>query len=201
MTRVILVRHARTSWNDLGRYGGHSDVSLDEMGREQIKKVAQRLRNYPLKAVYASDLARAYETAQSIAEVHQLPVEKFCDLREINFGQWEGKTYQEIIENHQELMESWIKDPFNIRIPDGETMKEMQERVVGCLEDIVARHPKDTIVVVTHAGPIWTIICNILEVPLSCYWRLKQSNAGINILEFYDGQGVIVLLNDTSHLE
>lgn len=201
MTRVILVRHARTSWNDQGKYGGHTDISLDELGKEQIQKVAQRLNKYPVKAVYASDLQRAYETALSIAQAHDLQVEKFGDLREINFGQWEGKTYNEIVSQQQELMEAWLKDPFNTRIPDGETMTEMQKRVVGCLLSIIARHPDETIVIVTHAGPIWTIISHIIEVPLHYYWRIKQSNTAVNIIDFYDQQGIICLLNDVSHLD
>lgn len=201
MTRVILVRHARTTWNDQGKYGGHTDVSLDELGKEQITQVAERLKKHPIKAVYASDLQRAYQTALAIAQTHNLPVEQFGELREINFGQWEGKTYNEIVKEQQELMEAWLKDPFNTRIPDGETMIEMQKRVAECLLEIVSKHPKETIVVVTHAGPIWTIISHILEVPLQYYWRIKQSNTAVNIIDFYDGQGIICLLNDTSHLD
>jgi len=201
VTRIILVRHARTFWNDQGKYGGHTDVGLDELGREQIRKVAQRLKKYAVKAVYTSDLQRAYETAWAIAKTHNLPVERFCDLREINFGQWEGKTYQEIVQEDQKIMESWLKDPFNTCIPEGETMSEMQKRVCRCLLEIVQKHPEETVVVVTHAGPIWTIISYILEVPLQYYWRIKQSNTAVNIIDFYQGQGIIFLLNDISHLE
>lgn len=201
MTRVILVRHARTTWNDQGKYGGHTDVSLDELGKQQIIKVAERMAKYPIKAVYASDLQRAYQTALAIAQVHNLSVEQFGDLREINFGQWEGKTYNEIVKEQQELMEAWLKDPFNTKIPDGETMAQMQKRVAKCLLEIVRKHPEETIVVVTHAGPIWTMLSYILEVPLQYYWRIKQSNTAVNIIDFYDEQGIICLLNDTSHLE
>ena len=201
MTRVILVRHARTTWNDQGKYGGHTDVGLDELGKQQITKVAERLKKYPIKAVYASDLQRAYQTALAIAQIHNLSVEQFGELREINFGQWEGKTYNEIVKEQQELMEAWLKDPFNTKIPDGETMTEMQKRVAKCLLEIVSKHPEENIVVVTHAGPIWTIISHILEVPLQYYWRIKQSNTAVNIIDFYDKQGIICLLNDTSHLD
>lgn len=203
MTRVILVRHARTVWNSERRYGGHTNVSLDETGKNQVKKVAQRLKSYPIKAVYASDLERAYQTAEAIADIHNLVINKFGELREINFGQWEGKTYDEIMleEAQQLIMDSWIKDPYHTCLPDGESLTHLQDRVVACLKKIIAKHPEETIVIVTHAGPIWTVISHVLDVPLNNYWRIKQSNTAINIIDFYeDGGGVISLLNDISHL-
>jgi len=203
LTRVILVRHARTVWNSQRRYGGHSDVSLDEVGKEQLQKVAHRLKDYPLKAIYASDLERAYQTAQAIAQVHNLPINKFGELREINFGQWEGKTYDEIIQElqHQHIMDAWLKDPYNTQLPQGESLTDLQERVVRCLEKILDRHRDETIAVVTHAGPIWVLISHVLGVPLNNYWRIKQSNTAINIIEFYEeNSGIISLLNDVSHL-
>lgn len=202
MTRFILVRHARTVWNTEKKYGGHSNVSLDETGKKQIHQVSKRLKDYPIKAVYASDLDRAYETALPIAGYHNLPVIKIDGLREINFGQWEGKTYDQIICHHQELMDAWIKDPYNTCLPDGESLTDLQERVVRCIKEILSAHSEETVVIVTHAGPIWVLISYVLGVPLNNYWRIKLSNTSVSIIDFYeDGYGIISLLNDVSHLE
>lgn len=202
MTRVILVRHGRTVWNAEKKYGGHTNVALDAIGKLQAEKVAVRLKDYPIQAIYASDLDRAYHTAEPIAQVHNLAIQKFDALREINFGQWEGKTYNEIIQDQQQLMDAWIKDPYNTCLPDGESLTHLQERVVSCLQKIILEHENQTIVIVTHAGPIWALVSHVLGVPINNYWRIKLSNTSVNIVDFYeDGLGIISLLNDVSHLQ
>lgn len=201
MTRVILVRHGQTLWNALGKYQGHTDVPLNEVGIEQARKVAKRLAGENISAVYASDLSRAKDTAKIIAQKHGLEVETDKKLREMNFGLWEGKTYNQIQEEYPQLVKVWISDPQLLQIPQGETFSQVQLRAIRALKEIIRRHNiNETIVVVAHGLTIISIICAVLEIDLKNMWKIKQGNTGISIIEFYDNNGILTLFNDTHHL-
>lgn len=201
MTRVILVRHGQTLWNALGKYQGHTDVPLNEVGIEQARKVAKRLAGENISAVYASDLSRAKDTAKIIAQKHGLEVETDKKLREMNFGLWEGKTYTQIQEEYPQLVKVWISDPQLLQIPQGETFSQVQLRAIRALKEIIRRHNiNETIVVVAHGLTIISIICAVLEIDLKNMWKIKQGNTGISIIEFYDNNGILTLFNDTHHL-
>jgi len=200
LTRVLLVRHGRTSWNHAARYQGHTDVALSEIGRKQAQLLAQRLAKEEIKAVYASDLRRALETAKILAEPHNLAVETLPGLREINFGYWEGLTFAEISEKYKDLAERWYSAPAEVQIPGGETFFQLKERVYSTVLELVKKHNQETIVVVTHAGPIRALICALFNIDLNYAFRIRQDNCALSIIEFYEGTGILCLLNDTSHL-
>ncbi len=145
-TTILLVRHGETDWNRERRVQGHADRPLNEHGRAQAAALADELADEPLDAVYSSDLARAYETARAVAERHGLEVTVARELRERNFGTWEGLLDTEILARFPEAHEG----PWG----DDETQEQMSERVAAALERIAAAHPGGQVLVVAHGGPL-----------------------------------------------
>lgn len=201
MTRLIFVRHGQTIWNDLGKYQGHTDIPLNTVGISQAQKTAQRLAREDIHAIYSSDLMRAQQTAEIIGARHNLAINYFPDLREINFGQWEGKIYQEIVKEYPQLLKQWIEDPEKLKIPEGETFGELRERAFKAINSILENHDQETVLIVTHGGTIVTILCKVLGMDLKNMWQIKQSNSAISIIEFYDKRGIVTSFNDTYHLD
>jgi len=201
--RLYLVRHGETAWNSAMKFQGHSDVPLSERGREQARRLAGRLAKNKPAAFYASDLRRAAETAAILAEPHGLPVETTPFLREMNFGVWEGLTWQEINEQHAGLVGCWRRDPLRNRITNGENLQDLAVRVNETMAQITRRHLGDQeVVVVSHGGPLRVFIATLLGMDLNFYWRLRLDNACLCIVDCGEpGQGILVLFNDCSHLE
>lgn len=200
MTKVILVRHGQTLWNLEMKYQGHCDVALTKKGEEQAKRVAQRLADENIAAVYASDLSRALKTAECIAKKHNLSVVAIPGFREINFGEWEGLTYESINNQWSDTMATLFTHPDETQIPGGETFRAVKERATLALGKLVAEHPDQTIVVVSHGGTIRTLLCSVLNIHLNHLWNIKQDNTAVNMLEYYDEQVMVSLVNDVHHL-
>lgn len=200
MTRVILIRHGQTQWNNDLKYQGHSDVDLSETGIRQAELVGRRLANEPIHAVYASDLSRALQTAQSIANPHGLPVNPLVALREFHFGEWEGLTHAQISQRWPVVCAGFFKNPDEIRVPGGETFGELKLRAQQAVDAIVARHPDQTIAVISHGGTIRTIICAALGIHLNRVWGIRLDNTAVNVIEYYKDSCMLTLLNDTHHL-
>jgi alpha-ribazole phosphatase len=200
LTKLLLVRHGETIWNHVSRYQGHTDVELSDTGREQARLLADRLSTEKITAVYSSDLKRAYETASILAAPHQLRVQIAEELREINFGVWEGLTYKEISEKYKELAEKWYQSPATVRIPKGETFVELKERAYNAVLKLLKENDPGTIIVVAHGGTIRAIICGLLDIDLNHAFRIQQDNTALNIIQYNQGFIVLSLLNDTNHL-
>ncbi len=200
MTKVILVRHGQTVWNLEMKYQGHSDIALTEKGLYQAELAAGHLATEKIAAVYASDLNRAFKTAEIIAGKHGLPVISLAALREISFGEWEGLTYDGINSRWADVIAKLFSHPDEVRIPGGETFGELKERAAGAIEQLVAKHQDETIAVVSHGGTIRTILCAALNIHLNHVWSIKQDNTAINIIEYYKERTIVGLMNDTCHL-
>jgi len=200
LTKLILVRHGQTLWNKELKYQGHSDVVLDEDGLRQAALVGERLKGEKIDAVYSSDLKRAFATAEAIANHHSLPVFIMPGLREMKFGEWEGFTFKFIYERWPEEMDKLFANAREARVPGGETFDEVKSRAAAAVDELVAKHPEQTVVAVCHGGTIRTIICNVLGIDLNRVWDIKQDNTAVNIIEFYPERAIISLLNDTHHL-
>lgn len=200
MTRVYLIRHGQTVWNKEMKYQGHSDTALTEEGLRQARQVAQRFANEKIAAVYASDLSRAYNTAEAIAGKHGLPVATLPALREINFGVWEGLTYTAINEKWSDDMRVLYTTPDELVIPGGETFRQLKERAGNAMDSLVKNHPDETIAVVSHGGTIRTILCAILNIHLNHVWNIRQDNTAVNIIDYYSEKTIVSLVNDAHHL-
>ncbi|PRX29865.1 alpha-ribazole phosphatase/probable phosphoglycerate mutase [Orenia metallireducens] len=201
-TKIILVRHGETDWNRELRFQGSKDIQLNDNGIEQAEKLAQRLAAEEIDVIYASDLERAYKTAKTVAKEHDLEVDKFKELQEISFGQWEGLTYNQIQEKYQAEWAMWEEDPALNGAPEGESLKDVQERSIKKLEEIISRHLGNTILIVSHGGVIKVLISTLFGIPLAKAWQLMQSNTSVNIINYYEEDKVALeLFNCTKHLE
>jgi broad specificity phosphatase PhoE len=150
MSSLLLARHGETDWNRDHRVQGHTDVALNAAGRAQADALADSLDGTRIDAVYSSDLSRAVETADAVARRHGLDVVVDTDLREKNFGSWEGLTDVEIADR--------FPDSVRGRWGDGESTEDVAARVLPAIERIRARHPGESVLVVSHGGPIRIIL-------------------------------------------
>ena len=149
-TTIVLVRHGETDWNAERRVQGHTDRPLNETGRAQARALADQLAREQFDAVYSSDLLRAYETARIVAERLGLAVATLRELREKDFGSWEGLTDTVILERFPDARSgAW---------GDGETAEELGMRVLDALRRIAAAHPGRRVLVVTHGGPVRAVL-------------------------------------------
>lgn len=200
--RIYLVRHGETEWNASLRYQGHTDVPLSEQGRQQADLLGKRLAALEIEVFYSSDLVRAYDTARIISHYHNQDIKILPEFRELNFGQWEGMSINEIKGKYPEEIKQFWEMPLLTRIPGGETLDEMVKRTVTALKTIVESHSKGNIVLVSHGGVIRSIVGTVLGMDLNKYWRLRLDNACLNIIDFPEwDKGILMLFNDRSHLE
>jgi alpha-ribazole phosphatase len=200
MTKIIYVRHGQTLWNETMKYQGHTDICLNSLGLKQAEAAAIRLAAENISAVYSSDLVRAYATADVIACKHGLTVQAEPAFREIHFGEWEGLTYEEICQRWPEIINQLYSSPDEIKIPGGETFRELKKRAVLAIEQLISKHTDETIVAVSHGGTIRTILCAALHIHLNYIWNIRQDNTAISVVEYYPERNIVCLVNDTSHL-
>jgi broad specificity phosphatase PhoE len=154
VTTLLLVRHGETDWNQVGRWQGHSDTHLNETGRDQAARVARELDG--IDVVYSSDLARARETAEIVAQQLGLEVELDERLRERSFGAWEGKSAPEIEAEFADAHARWLAGE-GPGADDAEPFADFGARVESFLEDVLVRHPEQTVLIVAHGGSIRVI--------------------------------------------
>ncbi len=199
--RLYLIRHGETLWNSEMRFQGHVDIPLSERGVEQAKALAGRLAPRKISAVYSSDLSRAVDTARHIAGPRGMGVISLPELREIDFGHWEGLTFKEIKERYGELLSRWWANPLGIKVPGGEGLSDLLVRVVPAVREVVERHMGEQVAVVCHGGPVRCLVGTVLNMDLNKYWKIRQDNVALNVIDFADWDGgVVSLLNDRSHL-
>ncbi len=197
-TKVILIRHGETEWSYQKRYCGFTDVDLNEKGRWQAGRLLKRLSKEKIHKVYSSDMKRTVKSAKIVFK--DLPVEELLDLREMNFGIFEGLTYKDIMEKYPRVYGEWLESPLDIIIPQGEGLKSLARRVRKALRRILSQNSNKTVAVFTHGGPIRVILCDILKLGLKEIWQIEIWLASISIIEFVKGRGKIHLLNDISYL-
>jgi probable phosphoglycerate mutase len=152
MTTLLLTRHGETAWNSENRWQGHADEPLNEVGRAQARELAPLLVGRGISAVYASDLARAHETAEIAAAPLGLPVRSHPGLREVDVGSWSGYVHGEIEAADPDGFARWQEGGKGWA--EGESYEEMGERVVATVLEIAAAHPDETVLVVSHGGSI-----------------------------------------------
>lgn len=182
--RLILVRHGEAGGNREMRYLGSSDVRLTERGRAQAEQLARTLVAFRLDAIYTSPLLRAAETAHIVSREagHAPRVEP--DLRESAYGAWEGLTRAEALASAPELLRRWETDP-DVAPPDGgESLRATQRRVVSCVEAFAARHPGATLALVSHVGPIKSLVCQALGLGPEGARRMWLDPATITVLDW-----------------
>lgn len=198
--KLYITRHGQTDWNIAGRYQGQSDTPLNEVGIHQAKQIARRLSTEDIHVIYTSDLSRAANTAQAIADFHQLEIKKDPRWRELSFGDWEGMTYKEMSAHSPELFSKWMTDPLNTSTPNGETLAQLAERVKSAFDEIKSQHKDQTVLVIAHSGALQSLLAVTLGVDLNRYWQFRVSQASLSELIVYENAVTLNLLNDVTHL-
>jgi probable phosphoglycerate mutase len=200
-TRVFLIRHGATILSAEDRFAGATNVPLSDEGRQQASRLAARLQDEPISAVYASPMLRTVETAQILAEPHGLEAQQREGLREISHGHWEQMTRQEVEERFPEEASEWDKDPYTFAPAGGESGLAVTARALPTLIELVRAHPAGNILVVSHKATIRLLLSSLLGFDPRRYRdNLDQSPAALNIVDFKDPtRARLTLFNDTSH--
>jgi len=197
-TFLFLVRHGETEWNLKKRYQGQTEIRLNARGRRQARLTARRLAGIAFHAVYSSDLSRAKECAEILAKSHGLEVKALAALRERNFGKLEGLTREEAKRRRwwKRIEES---DGF-AAAPAGETRLQMRQRVIRCMNEIIARHEGQKVLIVTHGGPISQMVCDFLGVSARKQANMRLDNCSLSVIRISGEHRTLMLLNDVGHL-
>ena len=202
-TRLFLVRHGETMANRGYRYIGTRDDPLNALGETQAIQLAEALSVLPVAAVYSSRLQRTFDTALPIATRHSLEVQRVDDLRECDFGTWEGLSRAEVLERSPEdsqRLREWERNT-SIAPPEGESFEALQQRVVAAVEHLAQAHPDQEIVLVTHVGPIKVLLSAALGAPISAAFRIFLDPATISVVDWQDAAHATVrLVNSHAHL-
>ena len=201
MTQLLVIRHGESVANQEDKFAGFSDFDLTARGRKQAELAAEYIKKkFTVNAVYASDLLRAYNTALPTARAFGLEVNKSEALREIYAGVWESMPYTEITEKYGDAFSLWFTDYRNAYCTEGETVKQLSERVQREVRKIVEAHDGETIVIASHATPVWAIRELAQENNEEYTNKSLVANASISILRYEDGQFFEVRPNITEHL-
>jgi alpha-ribazole phosphatase len=195
-----LARHGVTDWNEERRYQGQNDIPLNDMGLRQAQALSVYLEQTKLDGIIASDLQRAWQTAQPIADQHNLEIQPEPRLREMCFGIFESLKYDEIKARYPEMLAAWQAD-YDNPPTNGETLTAFSARIQAFLDDVRQRHQDETWLLVAHGGSLRQLICQALELPPDRRWSLSMDNASISELHVYDNLTVLHRLNDISHLD
>ncbi len=202
MTTVYFIRHGQSTANLSQCFAGFIDVPLTDLGRKQAACTAEFMADIPLSAVYSSDLSRAYDTACAVASKHGLTVQTNPQLREINGGAWEGRLFDELVEN-EEPYRLWMREIGSATCRDGESVREMQNRVVEAVAEIVAKHPNESVCIVAHGTPIRALTALWTNTPLQLLHTVPwASNASVTKVEFSSPrEGHVVAADIHEHLK
>jgi broad specificity phosphatase PhoE len=197
-TTILLVRHGRTEWNELGKWQGHTDIPLNETGRQQARALARRLATWPIQAIYSSDLLRAAETAEIIGQLHDLsPIQEY-DLRERYGGFFEGLDGEQIRSNHSAEWEALVMGQ---ELDGVEGNTAVQDRMWQFFEKVAAAHPGEMVVMVSHGASLGMLLAKALGFTAAQRPRFTmRQNTGLSIVEVNEEGPLVTLLNDASHL-
>lgn len=200
-TRIIAIRHGETAWNVTTRIQGQLDISLNERGRWQAAQLAQALADEPITAIYASDLTRAWETAQTVSQQLQLAITPESGLRERGFGEFEGRTFAEIEAELPEQARRWrLRDPA-FSPAGGETLLALRERVLEAAARLAANHPGELIALVGHGGVMDVLYRAATRQAIDATRTWGLGNAAINRLMWTPEGFTLVGWSDTRHLD
>jgi probable phosphoglycerate mutase len=199
-TNLWLARHGETVWTVEDRFNGWADTRLTERGRMQAKRLAEWLKDEPIKAAYCSPLSRCAETAELAAEPHQLTSVVDPALKELDYGAWDGLARPDIVAQYPAEWTAWVDDPARQSAPSGESGYDTLARVKLVVTRIIEAHAGETVLVVAHKAVNRLLLCHILGVPPRDYRRrIGQLPCALNCIRWIDGEPLVTLMNSTAH--
>jgi len=201
-TKLIIVRHAEAMGNIIREFHGWTDSGITEKGHIQAKQVAERLKDVPIDVIYSSSLKRAIQTATYIAKVKELPIISRDDLKEINGGLWEGMAWTDLAKTYPEEYVIWEEKPHIHQMPEGESMKDFQQRLVNAVSVILDREKGRNVCIVTHGTAIRALMCWFMDYGLEDIVKIPwYDNTAVTVVE-YDGEKFTVdIEGDACHLD
>ncbi|PKN37425.1 MAG: hypothetical protein CVU62_10575 [Deltaproteobacteria bacterium HGW-Deltaproteobacteria-2] len=197
--QIIIIRHGETLWNKEGRVQGISDVELSSVGLEQARLLALSLKDHPISVIHTSPLKRALKTAEIINEFHQKEIHIHDDLMEIDPGDFEGVYYKNLVVSENDFLNKWAANPASVKMPNGESLTQLQERAWRAMEIIINKD--ENALVVAHNFTIAAIVCRIRSISLNEFQSSLVGNASKTIVNFQKDGIFIETFNDRSHLQ
>lgn len=188
MTHIYLIRHGQSEGNLYDLFLGHTDMDLTELGKKQAEKVTSYFKDVEVDAIFSSDLLRAYHTACPLAKLKNLPIIKCPNMREIFAGEWEGKVFNDIRKNSP-MGDIWWNDTGNARPDGGESVAELQQRILAEVSRLARENEGKTICIFTHFTPIYALKTAWAGVPCSEMKKMpKPSNASVTHVVYENGE-------------
>ncbi len=202
-TRILLIRHGETNWNREGRFQGQMDIPLNDTGILQAQKTAQLLASTKIHQIISSPLKRPYQTAQAILEQHPVSIQTIDALQEISHGTWEGKLHAQVETEYPGQLDRWATAPETVQMPEGEDLVMVWKRATQAWVEILERATGTTTVVVAHDAINKAILCQLVGLGPPAFWRFKQGNGAVTVIDYPQGIGerpVLNCVNFTTHL-
>ena len=202
LTKIILVRHGHVEGIHPPRFRGCEDLPLTKRGNVEARAVAQRIESeWRPKKVYTSPLSRCIATGGVIANACGIEAQSIEQLKDMNSGTWQMKSYEEMATAEPKLYATWFAAPHLMRFPGGDSLQELVSRSADALRLVLERHRDGTVVLVSHDSINRALLLQLADLPLSSYWRLAQDPCCINEIDVDDGRILIRRINNTSHLD
>ena len=192
--KLIMVRHGESQANVKGIYSGWTDYDLTERGKEQAEKAGEYLKNINIDKIYSSPIKRALKTAQIISSQINKDIKIIDDLKEINFGIFDGKTHKEIIKVYKDEYENWVKNYIKHRISQGESLEDLYNRINNFINKLKKDNNDKTYLIVTHGGVIQVLITILLDLDIEKMWNFKIPTGAIVEVEYNEDFGILTKL-------
>jgi phosphoserine phosphatase len=201
LTKILLIRHGHVEGIKPERFRGRADVPLTRRGVLEAKAVSQRIAStwQPIR-VYTSPLQRCIDTGAAVASACAVDTEVLDALSDIDYGAWQWKTYDDVRRSEPDQFALWCASPHLMRFPDGESFQELVARSAEALRFAFGHHSGDTVVLVAHDSVNRAMLLQLLDQPLSAYWRLAQEPCCINEIDVAGGRVQVIRVNETGHL-
>lgn len=201
MTTIILTRHGYVEGIEPRRFRGRQDIPLSELGKLQAEATARRIAAaWRPTIVYTSPMARCIETGVPIARACQVPHKVLNELNDLDYGAWQWQTHADIKQVQPDAYATWHETPHLFRFPDGESLQDLVARTGNAWRFVLARHRDETIVLVGHDSVNRALVLQLLDQPLSSYWRILFEPCGVSEIEFFGHVPQVRRINETYHL-
>lgn len=200
MIKLYLIRHGETEWNSIKRWQGWTDIELSEKGRNQARSLGERMKNMDIDEIYSSPLKRAYETARPAAEAKGMEIKTMDCFKEINFGEWEGMTSEEISAKYGKEFDEFLKNPEEMPFSGEGSFKNVEKRIAKGFEKILEGKNGKSIAVVTHGGIIRIAVKYLLGIEGQWFNKTWIDNTSITLVEIHKNYNLLRVLNDSSHI-
>jgi len=201
VTRLIFIRHGHVEGLHPERFRGRLDLPLTELGQRQIQATAQTVAaTWQTAAIYTSPLKRTRDTADAIAQACGSSCSVLAQLNDIDYGAWQGQAHSDVEKAEPQLYARWFSTPHLMRFPKGESLQDVVARTATVVFDVLERHAQETVVLVSHDSVGRALFLQLLDQPLSAYWRLALSPCSISVIDLVASHASGRLINDTGHL-